>query len=104
MKKILLFSLICLPFLTNCSPRKYFQPVERKEYVSSEIPLDIGIHSNTQPKEKTSYPYKIHKVIKGETLWSLSQLYKVTIEDIQEINELQTNLIRVGQKLKIPKY
>ncbi len=44
----------------------------------------------------------MHKVKKGETLYSLSRDYKVTVEAIIRVNDVPRNEIQIGQMLKIP--
>jgi LysM repeat protein len=44
---------------------------------------------------------KIHQVELGETLFSLSQLYGVSIRQIRQLNELLDHKLKEGQKLKI---
>ena len=44
----------------------------------------------------------MHKVRKGETLYSLSRDYKVTVEAIIRANDVPRNEIQIGQMLKIP--
>ena len=46
--------------------------------------------------------YTIHQVTKGETLYSLSRHYGVTIEDITNANKELSEGLKVGQRLKIP--
>ena len=43
----------------------------------------------------------IHTVVKGDTLWSISQKYGVTVDDIKKKNGLKDDIIYVGQKLTI---
>lgn len=43
-----------------------------------------------------------HTVAAGESLWSLSRKYETTIGEIREANQLTSDMIRAGQKLKIP--
>lgn len=43
----------------------------------------------------------IHTVVKGDTLWSISQKYEVTVDDIKKKNGLKNDTIHVGQKLII---
>lgn len=44
-----------------------------------------------------------HVVIEGQTLWQLSQQYKVSIEAIAAANSLKaSDIVRVGQVIKIP--
>lgn len=44
-----------------------------------------------------------HTVVSGETMFRISQIYKVSIDDIKKLNNLQDNTVKVGQKLLIPK-
>jgi len=50
------------------------------------------------PTSKVTY----HEVKSGETLYRLSVNYKVSVEDIKRINNLNSNTIKVGQSVKIP--
>ena len=45
--------------------------------------------------------YQIHRVIEGDTLYSLSQRYFVPIEEIMELNNMGSSLLSIGQELKI---
>ena len=42
-----------------------------------------------------------HVVKKGETLYSLSKRYNLTVTELKNKNGLNTNLIKVGQKLRV---
>lgn len=59
-----------------------------------------------QPSAATVRPPRArvveHTVTTGESLWSLSRKYETTIGEIREANQLSNDLIRAGQKLKIP--
>ncbi len=44
----------------------------------------------------------IHIVKKGETLYSISRTYGVTVEDVQKANGLANNNVKIDQKLTIP--
>jgi LysM repeat protein len=46
--------------------------------------------------------YRMHKVKKGETLYSLSRDYRVTVEAIIRANDVPRNEIQIGQVLRIP--
>jgi len=45
--------------------------------------------------------YQLHTVKKGDTLYSLSKRYGVTVEQIKELNKLPDNRLSINQKLKI---
>ena len=50
--------------------------------------------------------YMIHTVVSGDTLWNISKKYLGTgikYKDIMKLNNLKSNLLKVGQELKIPK-
>ena len=44
----------------------------------------------------------IYIVQKGDSLWSISKKYNTTVDKLKDINNLNTNLIKAGQKLYIP--
>ena len=41
-------------------------------------------------------------VQKGDTLWSIANKYKITVNKLKEVNNLSSNLIVIGEKLIIP--
>lgn len=47
--------------------------------------------------------YEIYTVVKGDSLWLISQKYNVPVDDLIEINDLETVNLQIGDKLKIPK-
>ncbi|MBX7108897.1 MAG: LysM peptidoglycan-binding domain-containing protein [Chitinophagales bacterium] len=46
---------------------------------------------------------KIHIVAKGDTLYSISKKYNVTVGELQAINHLQSTNLQVGEKLLVTK-
>ena len=44
---------------------------------------------------------KTHKVVKGDTLFSIAKKYKIALEDLKKLNNIIGNQIFVGQLLKI---
>lgn len=45
----------------------------------------------------------VHRVKRGESLWTLSKRYKVSIHDLAAVNKIKNrHKIRIGQKLTIP--
>jgi len=50
-------------------------------------------------------PGTFHKVEKGQTLWKISKIYNIDIDDLAQINHISDSTkIEVGQKILIPKY
>lgn len=44
----------------------------------------------------------IYTVKSGDTLYSIARKYNISVESIKNLNNLTTNNLRIGQKLKIP--
>ena len=44
----------------------------------------------------------IYTVKKGDSLYSIAQKFNTTVENIKRANNLASNLLSIGQKLKIP--
>lgn len=54
------------------------------------------------PVSKAYKPRKMHYTVKnGDTLDSISKLFKLTVADLKKINRLRTDMIRIGDKLSV---
>ena len=63
----------------------------KKSKKTEEISFD-GFQINRQ----------IHNVSKGDTLYSISRKYEISLESLIKINKIENQTIYLGQKLKIP--
>ncbi|WP_265155797.1 LysM peptidoglycan-binding domain-containing protein, partial [Glutamicibacter sp. MNS18] len=61
--------------------------------LASRIPT-LGFPAQQQLKEI--------KVAEGSSLWTLAREYDTTVAELKKINDLDGDLIRAGQKLKVP--
>lgn len=52
--------------------------------------------------EETTSDYSTYKVISGDTIYSIAKKYNTTVDTIKNYNNLNTNLLSIGQVLKIP--
>ena len=52
---------------------------------------------NTEPQSINTYT-----VVKGDNLYSIANKYDTSVEELKSINNLSTNIIQIGQVLKIP--
>ena len=46
--------------------------------------------------------YFTYKVVSGDSLYSISKKYNTTVNELKQINNLNSNLLSIGQVLKIP--
>ncbi len=73
----------------------------KKPSTTYKKPTPKPVVTKVVPKQK---PPILHKVVKGDTLYSLSQKYKSGVKTIQIANHLKGNTINIGQTLKIPRF
>ncbi|WP_179006661.1 LysM peptidoglycan-binding domain-containing protein [Winogradskyella forsetii] len=58
-----------------------------------------SISSNGSNFEATNSNF--HRVEKGDTLFSLSRRYNLSVEELKRLNNLNSNVIKIGQKLRV---
>ena len=82
MRKILLVIILSLG-IAGCTTAPYVKP------------------SSLQPPPGLTGTY--HKIVKGETLWKVSKLYGVDLEELARVNRIaDTAAVEVGQQIFIP--
>ncbi len=52
---------------------------------------------NSNPTQSGTYT-----VVKGDTLYSIANKYGISVNELKALNNLNTNIISIGQKLKVP--
>ncbi len=67
-----------------------------KEAIEEKLPAP---EVSTPPATTPTNEY--HIVVKGETLWSLAKKYNTTVDLIKKINNLKSNELTIGMKLKL---
>lgn len=70
--------------------RNYAEAVVRAvvQYLNADYTPSVGTNTYT--------------VEKGDSLWSISKKFNTTTDTIKDYNNLTTNLLSIGQQLKIP--
>jgi membrane-bound lytic murein transglycosylase D len=69
---------------------------------SPVVPAEVRRVSQTQKPSSPSSPLRKHKVRAGETLFSISQRYGRSVNDVKRANNLKSTRLATGQVLRIP--
>jgi len=77
------------PDTTKTNPDAGFEEDEFEEDNDSE--------ETEQPPAKETY----YTVVRGDTLYSISRRYNTSVETIKRLNNLNSNVISIGQKLRV---
>jgi len=64
---------------------------------------DIVLKKRNRKQRNSKIEYRMHKVIKGDTFYSLSKKYNISIDDLLKINKLKDKTLIIGQLLIISK-
>ncbi|MDP3311861.1 glucosaminidase domain-containing protein [Lutibacter sp.] len=79
-------------------PAKLISLIERFELYKYDAQV-LG----TEPRKIVFENNSGHIVIKGDTLYSISKKYGVTVDDLKKLNNLESNDISIGQSLVFKK-
>lgn len=74
-------------------------PVDKKKFSPVNVAPKDPPTTTTGTKPTDSY----YLVKQGDTLFKISQLYKLTIDELKTLNKMTDNNIKVGQKLVVVK-
>ena len=88
--------------------RKYNTTVDKlKAYnnlTSNNLTIgsSLKIPTSSSNAEETNSNVKTYKVVSGDSLYSIAKKYNTTVDKIKSLNNLQSNILSIGQILKIP--
>jgi len=68
----------------------------------AQDPAPVPVEISKQKIASEGKVYYMHQVLKGQTLYSISKAYNVSVDQVARENALQANGIREGQVLRIP--
>lgn len=74
-------------------------------YIGQELKLPSPTLPPTAPpvvEDPGDTIYTIYTVKQGDSLWSISREYNITVQELIDINNLLTTTIKVGDQLKVP--
>ncbi len=73
------------------------------------MPKEVGLADCMQPEILESLitsgteKMETYQVMKGDSLWSIARKNNLTVEDLKEANQLKSELLSIGQELKLIK-
>jgi len=70
--------------------------------LSAQVPAPVPVEISTQKIVVEGKVYYMHQVVKGQTLYSISKAYNVTVDQLTHNNEIPPTGLREGQMLKVP--
>jgi len=72
-------------------------------YRSGAPMAQVGRNNNNNNNNAPAPTVRTHTVKRGETLSSIARKYHCTVNQLKQWNNLSSNTVRIGQKLKIKK-
>ena len=67
-----------------------------------KIPQRGYRYSGTTRRPKAPSDSSVHVVSRGDSLWNIANRYGTTTQEIQELNNMRTTELQIGQVLKLP--
>ena len=82
--------------------------LRRSHYIVAGRLLKIPSRGYKYPRKTVSAPTvagaSAHTVKRGDSLWNIAKRYGTTTKKIEELNNLQTTELHIGQVLRLPGY
>ena len=66
------------------------------------IGQELTIPDNNNNEENNQNNNLVYIVKNGDTLWNIAKKYNINVNDLKSVNNLDTNLLSIGQELIIP--
>lgn len=83
-------------------PEGEIQKIKREDRVLSQINQNIGKAAKDSIIRSTS-ANKLYTVVTGDTLYSVSRRFGLTVDELRALNNLPDNNIKIGQQIVISK-
>lgn len=81
--------------------KKFNTTVDNLKNLNSIIGDVLSIGMNLLIPGSTLTDIIVHKVVSGDSLWSLANKYNTTVDAIKQLNNLMSDLLVVGQDLQV---
>ena len=93
-------------FISNHKEEKNLTWPKHQQRLANAIHTGIKSYFMAHPLTGSyfaSIGYKSHKVKSGESLSVLAKRYNISMSKLKSINNLKSNVLKIGQTLKIPR-
>ncbi len=79
---------------TDIEPRRVQKP--------QKVAVERVKVKTQQPEIRAKRPGRIYRVAKGDSLWSISKRFKVSVSEIKRANNMKGNSLRAGVSIVVP--
>ena len=87
-------------------PRDHQVIAEMKDESTESVQLTSEEDKNeeqSEPQQKgKAFPYGTYQVQRGDNLYWIGETYSVSVEELKELNSLSSDVVCVGQVLRVP--
>ena len=93
-------------FISNHREERNLNSSAHQQKLANAIFKSVDNYFSSNAPDGTYYAsvsYKQHKVSRGESLSVVAQRYNVSVGQLKSANNLNSNVVRIGQTLKIPR-
>lgn len=93
-------------FISNHKEERNLNSSAHQQKLAKAIFNSVDNYFSSNSPDGTYYAsvsYKKHKISRGESLSVVAQRYNVTVGKLKSVNNLNSNVVRIGQTLKIPR-
>lgn len=87
----------------NVDNKEVISNVSKKDSKSNKQETEDNETKDEEKSDSKSARYLYHTVKEGETLYRLSVIYNVDVDVIKRLNGLKSNIIEIGDRLKVKK-
>jgi flagellum-specific peptidoglycan hydrolase FlgJ len=80
-------------------PQKLIYLIEKHQL--QKFDKGVKLNSSIANAESKKYENKVHVVRKGDTLYSISRRYFISVDEIKRINNMNSNNLAIGQEVTV---
>ena len=81
--------------------KKFNTSVDKIKEINSIVGDLLTIGMNLLIPTSSLSDIIVHKVVSGDSLWSLANKYNTTVDSIKQLNNLVSDLLKVGEELQV---